>query len=601
VCVPLLATSALAAIGMSAVAPDATARPRDRDRDGLADRWERRYGLSTRVRNGRRDPDRDRLTNLGEQRYRTHPRSRDIDRDSLGDAYEVRVTRTNPWSRDTDRDGLGDAYEVRVTRTDPRRRDTDRDGLGDGYEVRVARTDPRRSDTDRDGRSDGEELRAGTDPRNPPGTPSPNPTPSPAPTPTPDTTGPQVAVTAPSAGATVSGTVPWRASAFDPSGVTKVEFWVGDALKQTDTTAPYEGAWDTTVELFGAQSIRVRAFDGLGNSATVTATVTVANPLDLLGEFVQIGVHPDAVRQSTAWGKTLSALAGWNGKLYAGYGDYNVNTGPIAVRPYDPRTDTFAASVSLNANTEAIHNWREIGGRLYGLYADQRTDTAAYAAMGTVVDGREVWTTERAPGVFLGQHIMDLASLDGRDLWLATCGVELLRRPEGASWQTVDYGDVGCLQWLGVLGGKLYVQLRGKTTRVFDGTAWANGPDLLPRNEPQYYEGWRPVTFAGRIVQRGRYPFTGTPTKLSIFDGRTFRLSPWYVHDHIVGDDGYLYALTVPSQDVADREKITVRRTKDLVDWTLVAAAPAGSRSLETLGGKLYVGATNARLFVLGG
>jgi hypothetical protein len=325
---------------------------------------------------------------------------------------------------------------------------------------------------------------------------------------------------------------------------------------------------------------------------------------ELEGEFVRIGVHPDAIRQHTAWGATISALAGWNGKLYAGYGDWAENTGPVAVRPYDPRTGTFAASPSITADTEAIHNWREIGGRLYGLHLDQRTDTAAYAAMGKVVNGREVWTTERAPGVFLGEHIMDLATLDGRDMWLATCGVELLRRvDESARWQPADYGGFGCFSSLGVLGGKLYVQPTGntqlKTTKVFDGTAWSDGPDLIPRHEQLNYRGWRPVTLAGRIVQRGRYPYQGVPTKLSIFGGGTFRLSPWYVHDHVVGDDGYLYSLTVPSQAPADREEITVRRTEDLVHWTRVASAPAGSRSLATLRGKLYVGATKARLFVL--
>ena len=43
--------------------PIAPAVARDRDRDGLPDRWEKRFDLSTKHRSGKGDPDRDRLAN----------------------------------------------------------------------------------------------------------------------------------------------------------------------------------------------------------------------------------------------------------------------------------------------------------------------------------------------------------------------------------------------------------------------------------------------------------------------------------------------------------------------------------------------------------
>ena len=56
------------------------------------------------------------------------------------------------------------------------------------------------------------------------------------------------------------------------------------------------------------------------------------------GQFVLVGTHPDAVQQpSGSYCRHLRKLAGYDGKLYAGYGDeaYNNNegSGPIALTP----------------------------------------------------------------------------------------------------------------------------------------------------------------------------------------------------------------------------------------------------------------------------
>ena len=124
-------------------APDtADAKKRDRDRDGLSDRYEVRVS-------------------------KTSIRRKDTDRDGLRDRYEVRKSRTRPRRPDTDRDGLRDGYEVRKSKTNPRRKDTDGDGLSDRFELRVTKTNPRRKDTDGDGVNDGVERRQGSDPRDP--------------------------------------------------------------------------------------------------------------------------------------------------------------------------------------------------------------------------------------------------------------------------------------------------------------------------------------------------------------------------------------------------------------------------------------------------
>jgi hypothetical protein len=97
----------------------AQASARDRDHDGMPDRWERRHGLAPKRKSARRDPDHDRLRNIREYRLRLNPRRADTDRDGLRDRAELRRWRTNPRRADTDGDGFKDGVEV-LAGTNPR-------------------------------------------------------------------------------------------------------------------------------------------------------------------------------------------------------------------------------------------------------------------------------------------------------------------------------------------------------------------------------------------------------------------------------------------------------------------------------------------------
>jgi hypothetical protein len=94
--------------------------------------------------------------------------SKDRDGDGLSNRFEKTRSHTNPGRADTDRDRLGDRFELRTSQTNPRRPDTDGDGLRDGFEVHRSKTSPRREDTDADGSHDGVEVLLGTDPRRKP-------------------------------------------------------------------------------------------------------------------------------------------------------------------------------------------------------------------------------------------------------------------------------------------------------------------------------------------------------------------------------------------------------------------------------------------------
>src|SRR5439155_21412536 len=91
-----------------------------------------------------------------------------------------------------------------------------------------------------------------------------------------DATPPAVSMTAPVAGASVSGTVTVSASATDSVGVVGVQFKLdGVNLGAEVTAAPYSISWNTTAALDGSHTLTAVARDAAGNIAT-SAPLSVA-------------------------------------------------------------------------------------------------------------------------------------------------------------------------------------------------------------------------------------------------------------------------------------------------------------------------------------
>lgn len=95
----------------------------------------------------------------------------------------------------------------------------------------------------------------------------------------PDTTAPTVELTAPSQGASASGTIAVAAVASDNVAVTSVQFTLnGINLGSADTAAPYSINWNTTGAASGTHMLRAIARDAAGNQTISAArTVTVDN------------------------------------------------------------------------------------------------------------------------------------------------------------------------------------------------------------------------------------------------------------------------------------------------------------------------------------
>ncbi|RJQ37119.1 hypothetical protein C4559_04015, partial [Candidatus Microgenomates bacterium] len=317
------------------------------------------------------------------------------------------------------------------------------------------------------------------------------------------------------------------------------------------------------------------------------------------GTFTLVGTHPYALSQSTDIGRVLDVMIGWNGKLYIGYGDYNANTGPIQIAPFDPITKTFAVS-QLAANTEAIYNFRVIGSSLYAPAIDPRGTTSNYG----YVKG-EPWINAVNSGID-AEHVFDVVSLDGSDLYAVGSRIN---SHAAAVWRSLDGGNTWTLSlneepvrstdyarfyFAGVYNGKLYVQAQDMyswtahpRSKVFNGKSWSDGPSLFPVPY-QRSSGWRPEVFAGQLVYKNKQSYGA----LMAFDGSQARVistgNGSSVLDFTI-EGNYLYLLEANGK---------LSRTKDLSIWeNFSAAAPAEAMSLAFLDGILFLGASDAKLY----
>jgi uncharacterized protein (TIGR03118 family) len=94
----------------------------------------------------------------------------------------------------------------------------------------------------------------------------------------PDIVAPTVALSAPAASATVSGTIAVTATATDNTGVASVEFFLGTTSLGKVTASPFTVNWNTTQTPNGNVSLTAVALDAAGNSTTSAAVaVTVSN------------------------------------------------------------------------------------------------------------------------------------------------------------------------------------------------------------------------------------------------------------------------------------------------------------------------------------
>jgi hypothetical protein len=170
-----------------------------------------------------------------------------------------------------------------------------------------------------------------------------------------DTTAPTVAITFPTAGATVAGAIDLAATATDDTGVTKVEFLIdGTVVGQGVSSAqagPYEFSWNTTSYATGTHSLQARAYDAAGNTATSSAvSVTVdQNSVRFTERFSNAG--PDNAGWSlTEWALDTSDQTGVTGSQ---------SILGSALPAFNTVTRTASVAVALTANPRLTY-WRKL-------------------------------------------------------------------------------------------------------------------------------------------------------------------------------------------------------------------------------------------------
>jgi hypothetical protein len=88
---------------------------------------------------------------------------------------------------------------------------------------------------------------------------------------------PKVRITSPANNSVVDGTITVRANASDDFGVTKVEFYINNDRRRTDSSSPYRFQWDTTSDPSGLATILAVATDTNNQQGSYSISVTVRN------------------------------------------------------------------------------------------------------------------------------------------------------------------------------------------------------------------------------------------------------------------------------------------------------------------------------------
>ncbi|GLH70547.1 hypothetical protein GETHPA_20800 [Geothrix rubra] len=217
-----------------------------------------------------------------------------------------------------------------------------------------------------------------------------------------------------------SGTVTFNATATDNVGVTKVEFYVDNVLKGTDTASPYTMTLDSTTLANGSHTLVAKAYDAAGNVGTSTSV-----------SFSVSNTTPPPSSDLVTNGGFESGATGWSGTT----GDIGTFSGEAAhtgtkncwlLGNGSTATETIAQSVSIpsTATSATFSFWLHID-------TAETTTTTAYDtlkvqvrnAAGTVL-GTLATYSNLNKGTGYTQKSFDLSAYKGQTVQLYFLGSE---------------------------------------------------------------------------------------------------------------------------------------------------------------------------------
>ena len=320
-------------------------------------------------------------------------------------------------------------------------------------------------------------------------------------------------------------------------------------------------------------------------SATSTRTPT-STPSS--GAWVDHGPIEPIASVSTAWGKTISWLTPYQGRIFLGHGDYTMNVpNPTHLLAWDDSEGVIDYGA---LNTVALLNMNVIGDQLAIPYTDPAVGSypttsflkpdgsietlgAGYTPRAFHVYGSAIFNGQR---YLSGSHIAS-STQDGYAVWRDDNGqwVNTDFTPN-SFYQTDDQHVAKRIYGIAVLNSTLYSGAsNGVIRRTTDGRTWST------------------VTTSGRmlrpLVAHGKIYFHGvdagySTANLYAFDGSRASTAFSSVWSHTVGEDGNLYVL------LSDRRIVNA-------SGATVETAPANACSLARANGKWYIGTSDSRLY----
>jgi hypothetical protein len=349
-------------------------------------------------------------------------------------------------------------------------------------------------------------------------------------------------------------------------------------------------------------------------------------------QAVALGTHPHASAQMTALGRTLADTRGWHGQLYFGYGDLEINTGPIAISSYEPSTMMWhdhpigyrdRATGTLKSSdafaTHVIERFIPIGDDLWAPAGqpDFRPFGAAAAPEYAIGSATHEWNeVDIAPDSI---HVVDAVERAPGDILLTGSGLFHDRgtAPDGPLlaggyvWRSVGGGPfTQIFPTFGATAADDNVDRSGAwiTGAALNGTAYLDEATFIYTFAgqtvtccvPQLGQFLRPVAFAGQLVFADQR-FSRSEGELFAFDGTkvTNLAFPLFVSQgryQGLSQSLSLFQVT-EGHLLAVNEGGDVMMTTDLATWTCIGKAPADATSIGSLDGVVYFGAIESRIY----
>lgn len=250
-----------------------------------------------------------------------------------------------------------------------------------------------------------------------------------------DLTRPTVAITAPTTGETISGSLDVTATAGDDIGVVGVQFFLdGASLGAEDLIAPYTVWWDTTAAADGTHSLTAIARDAAGNRMTSAAVSVTVDNRDITAPTVIITTPPAGATVSSS--VAIDAAATDN----VGVGGVQFFVDGVALGAED-LVAPYGASWNTTTTTNGLHSLTAVARDAHG---NRTTSAAVSVTVDNDVTVPTVVVTAPAAGATISDTVTVSASatdnvgvvgvqffVDGVAL-----GVEDLLAPYSVAWNT---------------------------------------------------------------------------------------------------------------------------------------------------------------------